>query len=202
MRSIRHALGHGRPDKAGAFHHPGPYDRIANRQLRRLYARVAADVGAAALPDGARVLDAGTGPGRVPLAIANARPRLRAEGIDLSEEMIEHARRLAAEAGLQDRVGFTVADVADLPYPDGTFDMIVSTLSQHHWKNREQGVRELVRVLKPTGQVWIYDIRFALRRAQTAARATRPRCDIQRHTVRPGPLSLGLITRLTIQPVR
>jgi len=157
-------------------------------------------VAAAGLPDGARVLDVGTGPGRVPLAIAEARPGLLVEGIDLSEEMIEYARRVATDAALQDRVGFAVGDVADLRYPDNTFDLIVSTLSQHHWADVEGGVRDLRRVLRPTGQIWIYDMRFFLRRVEAAAQAAHPRCDVRRGTVRTGPLSLGLIARLMIRP--
>jgi ubiquinone/menaquinone biosynthesis C-methylase UbiE len=189
-----------RSDKAGAFRHPERYDRLAKRHLRRLHERVAADVAAAGLANGARVLDAGTGPGRVPLAIAGAAPGLRVDGVDLSEEMIEHARRVAAEADMGERIHFAVADVADLPYPEQTFDLIVSTLSQHHWADVGSGVRELRRVLKPTGQIWIYDIRFALRQAETAARAVSPRCDVERKTIRTGRLSLGLIARLTIRP--
>ena len=192
-------LRHARADKAGAFHHPVAYERLASRHLRRLYTRVAADVAAAGLPDGSRVLDAGTGPGRVPLAIADTAPGLRVEGVDLSEEMIEHARRAVTDAAVRDRVSFAVGDVVDLPYPDDTFDLIVSTLSQHHWADREAGVRELLRVLRPTGQIWIYDIRFALRRAEAAARAAQP-SDVRRETVRTGPLSLGLIARLSIRP--
>jgi ubiquinone/menaquinone biosynthesis C-methylase UbiE len=193
-------LGHGKADRSGAFHHPAPYDRLAHRWLRRLYVRVAADVAAAGLPDGSRVLDAGTGPGRMPLAIAAAAPGLVVDGVDLSNEMIEHAGRLADEAGVRDRVSFAVGDVAQLPYPDDTFDVIVSTLSQHHWKSVDGGVRDLLRVLRPGGQIWIYDIRFTLRRARAAARTQCPTCDIRRETVRTGPLSLGLIARLTIRP--
>jgi ubiquinone/menaquinone biosynthesis C-methylase UbiE len=191
---------HGHADKAGAFHHPGPYDRLARRQLRRLYARVAADVAGEGLPDGARILDAGTGPGRVPLAIVEAAPGLRVEGIDLSTEMIDHARRTHAEAGSPGDVSFAVADVADLPYSDGTFDLVVSTLSQHHWRDVPGGMRELLRVRKPTGQLWIYDMRFALRRAEAAARISAASCAIRRETVRTGRFSLGLITRLTVSP--
>lgn len=192
-------LRHARDDQAGAFHHPAPYDRLARRHLRRLYARVAADVAAAGLADGSRVLDVGTGPGRVPLAIADAHPGLYVEGIDLSEEMVEHARRGVGDGAPRDRVGFVVGDVADLRYPDDTFDLVVSTLSQHHWADVGSGVRELWRVLKPTGQIWIYDIRFALSRAETAAHAVSPRCDVHREIVRTGPLSLGLIARLTLR---
>jgi hypothetical protein len=55
-------------------------------------------------------------------------------------------------------------------------------------------------VLRPGGQIWIYDIRFALRRARAAARTRCPGCDVSRHTVRTGPFSLGLIARLTVRP--
>ncbi len=191
-------LRHAHANKAGAFHHPAPYDKLASRHARRLYARVAADVAAAGLPDGSRVLDVGTGPGRLPLAIADTVPGLRVDGIDLSDEMIEYAQHLALEAAVEERVSFAVEDVAQLSYPDDTFDLVVSTLSQHHWANREAGVRELLRVTKPTGQIWIYDLRFALRRATATARATASA--VRRETVRPRRFSLGLISRLAIRP--
>ncbi|HEX6073951.1 MAG TPA: class I SAM-dependent methyltransferase [Micromonosporaceae bacterium] len=183
-------------DKPGAFRHAARYDRTS-RHLHRFHARVAADVVAAGLPDGSRVLDVGTGPGRVPLAIAAAAPGLRVDGIDLSEEMIDHARRLATDTPT---VSFAVDDVANLSYPDDTFDLVVSTLSQHHWADRERAMRELSRVLKPGGQIWIYDIRFALRRAEAAARTADPACQVRRETVRTRRLSLGLVTRLAIKP--
>jgi ubiquinone/menaquinone biosynthesis C-methylase UbiE len=134
------------------------------------------------------------------LALAEARPGLRIEGIDVSEEMVGHARRAAIEAGLQDRMSFSVGDVADLGFPDDTFDLIVSTLSQHHWANVGGGVRELIRVLKPTGQIWIYDGRFQLRNAEAAARAAGPSLRVRRDALRGGPLWLRLIARLIISP--
>lgn len=68
-------------------------------------------------------------------------------------------------------MNFTGGDVADLPYPDRTFDLVVSTMSQHHWGDVQAGMRELGRVLRPDGQLWIYDFRFSLGRAERAARA-------------------------------
>lgn len=185
----------------GAFRHPQAYDRVA-RHLRSLYARVVADVAAAEFLDSGRVLDVGTGPGRVPLALAEARPGLRVEGIDLSEEMVEHARHAAVEAGLQDRVAFSVGDVTDLEYPDDSFDLIISTLSQHHWADVDGGIRELLRVLKPTGQIWIYDGRFQLRKAEAAARDAGPSVDVRSEVLRNGPLWLRLIARLRISRTR
>ncbi|GAA2851237.1 hypothetical protein GCM10010517_08810 [Streptosporangium fragile] len=195
-----HTIHRARASLFGLFHHGSLYDRLISQGFRPLYARVTADVTAASPGAGTRVLDVGTGPGRVPLAIARALPALRVEGLDLSAEMIDLARRNAAEAGLGDRVDFTVADVADLPYPGESFDLIVSSMSQHHWPDAAAGMRELRRVLRPGGRVWIYDFRFALRRAEAAARAAFPGYRIRREPVRTGRLPVRLIGRLVVEP--
>jgi ubiquinone/menaquinone biosynthesis C-methylase UbiE len=54
-----------------------------------------------------------------------------------------------------------VADVASLPFPDGSFDLVVSSLSMHHWDHPEAAAPELARVLRPGGRIHIYDMRFA-----------------------------------------
>lgn len=182
----------------GAFERADTYDRIARRQLRYVYARVAADVAAAGLHDGARVLDVGTGPGRVPIKISKSAPHLLVEGIDLSEPMIEKARRNAAEAGVADRVTFAAADVARLSYPDASFDLIVSSLSQHHWPDPAAGMRELRRILRPTGQIWIYDIRWALKRAERAALPAFDGWNVRRELVRTSWLPIRMIGRLRV----
>lgn len=197
MRRIHHA----HESALGLFDHQADrYDRAASHLVRPLYERVAADVAAGGLAESARVLDAGTGPGQVPVLLAASLPGLRVDGLDLSAAMIERARRNATEAGLAARVTFTVGDVADLPYPDGTFDLVVSTLSQHHWSDAGAGLRELRRVLRPEGRVWIYDFRPALRRAETAARAAFPEHAVRREPLRGGPLRLRLLGRIVVEP--
>ena len=168
-------MGHG----FGAFAHADRYDRVTRHKLRRMRARIVADVAAAELEPGARILDAGTGPGRLPLAIAAALPQVTVGTIDLSPEMIEQARRNAAGHG---RVTFTVADVARLPFADETFDVVVSSLSQHHWVDPESGLRDLHRVLRPGGRLWIYDLRWALvvRRSRLVRCSTPHRYGVSR----------------------
>lgn len=201
MYELPRKIHHARASLLGLFDHQAdPYDRIATRFFRRLYARVVADVAAAELAGAGRLLDVGTGPGRVPLAIGDALPRLRIDGLDLSADMIKLARQNVAAAGLEDRVTFVVGDVAKLPYPDGTFDLVVSTMSQHHWPDARAALRELRRVLGPSGQVWIYDLRFALRRAEAAAHPAFPGYVVRRETVRTGRLPLSLVGRLVIRP--
>ncbi|WP_426505316.1 class I SAM-dependent methyltransferase [Dactylosporangium sp. McL0621] len=178
----------------GLAGHARAYHRITGPFFGRMYARIAADVAAAGLPEGARVLDAGTGPGRVPLALARAVPGLRIDGVDLSPEMVAEARRAAAAAGAT-RVTFTVADVAALPFMDDTFDLIVSSMSLHHWADPAAGVRELRRVLRPGGRMWIYDARVALRRGEV------PGVPSRREAVRTGRLPIRLVGRLVYQGV-
>ncbi|MEV6844943.1 class I SAM-dependent methyltransferase [Actinoplanes sp. NPDC051411] len=153
------------PRMAGPFNDPAGYDKHT-RPFRKLHDRVVADAVAAGLPDEARVLDVGTGPGRIPRAIADRRPEWTVDGVDLDPRMIAYAQ----ERDLARRVGFSVGDVADLPYPDDSFDLIVSSMSQHHWTDVEGAMTSLKRVLRPGGRLWIYDVRFVLRRATRAAR--------------------------------
>lgn len=90
--------------------------------------------------------------------------------------MIDRAKRNAASADtLYPQLRYTVADVAHLPHPDDSVDLVVSSLSMHHWPDVPAGLREIQRVLRPGGQAWIYDVRPVLNRAATPARA-RLRC--------------------------
>lgn len=134
------------------------YDFMSRRVLRRMYRRLAADVAAVA-PDGAAVLDVGTGPGVLLVELATRRPDLRLTGIDLSADMITSATRNLEPFG--DRATAGVGDVTSLPFPDSSFDLIVSSLSLHHWDHPEAAVPELARVLRPGGRVYIYDFPFA-----------------------------------------
>ena len=112
----------------------------------------------ARLEPGHSVLDIGCGTGS--LAIA-AKRRVGAQGmvhgIDASPEMIARARRKASKAGVD--VAFTSGVVEALPFPDGHFDAVLSTLMLHHLPRaaREQCVREVRRVLKPGGRVLAVD---------------------------------------------
>lgn len=151
----------------GLAGHADWYDKGPGRLARPLYERITADVAGAGLLDGAFVLDIGTGPGRVPLLIAERCPSLVVEGIDLSEQMIARAEAAAREAS--GHLTYRVADVRALPYPDGSIDLIVSSLSLHHWTDVPAGLAEIQRVLRPGGRAWIYDVRPVLRHAASDA---------------------------------
>lgn len=112
----------------------------------------------ASLRPGEAVLDVGCGTGT--LAVAARRqvgPAGTVCGIDASPEMI--ARAKAKALGAFASIDFRLAAVEALPYPDAHFDVVLSTLMLHHLPRaaREQGVREMRRVLKPGGRVLAVD---------------------------------------------
>jgi ubiquinone/menaquinone biosynthesis C-methylase UbiE len=115
-------------------------------------------VGLAHLVPGESVLDIGCGTGT--LAIVAKRQvgtSGHVFGIDASPAMIARATAKAAKAGTD--VSFKTAVVEALPFPDGQFDVVVSTLMLHHLprKLRQQGAREIRRVLNPQGRVLVVD---------------------------------------------
>jgi ubiquinone/menaquinone biosynthesis C-methylase UbiE len=57
------------------------------------------------------------------------------------------------------RPSFLVGDAAALAFPDGSFDLVVSTLSLHHWADPAAGLAEIGRVLRPGGRALIWDLR-------------------------------------------
>lgn len=174
------------------------YDQHTVKLFRGIHRRVAEEVAAAA-PQGGTVLDAGCGSGRLAVEIARRRPDLRVHGIDLEPGMIKIAVQHAEEEDLVGRLQFTAADLASLPMPDGSVDMIVSTASMHHWADAGAVVASLGRVLRPEGRIWIYDFRpVPAGRVRAAARHLGRHVD--RTLVRTGRFPAALYQRLAIDP--
>jgi ubiquinone/menaquinone biosynthesis C-methylase UbiE len=181
------------------FSHGTTYDRYTARLFGGIHKRVAEDVAAAA-PTGAVVLDAGCGSGRLAALIARRRPDLQVRGVDLEPGMVEVAARRAEQENLADRVHFTVADLADLPLPDDSVDLIVSTASMHHWADAGAVIASLGRVLRPGGQMWIYDFRVVpAGRVRSASQSLGGRVD--RTLVRTGRFPAALFQRLAVHPM-
>jgi ubiquinone/menaquinone biosynthesis C-methylase UbiE len=178
------------------------YDVVMVRLTRRLYRRVIGDI-APVLSEG-KVLDAGTGPGTLAREIARRQPQLQVYGIDLSEDMIRLAREHAKREQLEERVHFAIGDVAHLPYPDHYFDLVVSTISMHHWYELEQPLRDLYRVLRPGGRLWIYDFRFIKVQTVEKALASTPFAEtpLEHTLVRTGFFPFALYRRFAFQKTR
>jgi SAM-dependent methyltransferase len=135
------------------------YDEMSRLVLGSFFGPIAADIAAAA-PDGARVLEVGCGPGHLSIRLARQHG-LDVTGLDLDPAMIERARANAdrSEDGDERWPSFLVGDVAALPFPDESFDLVVSTMSMHHWADPTAGMAEIDRVLRPGASALIWDFR-------------------------------------------
>ena len=101
-----------------------------------------------------RVLDLGCGAGHTALTFA---PRVaEVVAVDLAEAMLEQGRRLARERGIEN-VDFRLGDVERLDVPDGSFDVVTSRFSAHHYPAPERALAEVVRVLCPGGTFLLAD---------------------------------------------
>ena len=138
------------------------YDALTAPMLGGFFTRAAREV--AELAPRARVLEVGSGPGRLATRLADLAPDVRVTGIDISPEMVERANSLAARSRVADRVEFRIGDVASLPFADASFDVVVSTFSLHHWPSPTNGLAEIYRVLRPGGAAHIYDVVDWIRR--------------------------------------
>lgn len=105
---------------------------------------------ALAIPAGARVLDVGCGTGNT--AIAAARRRAQVTGLDIATNLVARARVRAEAEGLAD-IDFQVGDAAALPYPDASFDYVLSTFGAVFLHDQEAAARDLARVARPGGTI-------------------------------------------------
>lgn len=111
----------------------------------------------AAIQPGHRVLDLGCGTGTLAIMAKQAQPSAEVTGLDADPDMLKVARY---KSGLRKaHVKFDVGFTNKLPYPDASFDRVMSSIMIHHLKTpeKEATAREVFRVLKPGGELHIID---------------------------------------------
>ncbi len=101
---------------------------------------------------GPRVLDVATGTARVPLLLA-AQPWFDGaiDGLDLTPAMLARARAKIGAAGLEARVALRQGDASNLPWPDETFDLVISLEALEFFPRPRRALAEIARVLRPGG---------------------------------------------------
>ena len=111
---------------------------------------------AAELPAGCSVLEVAPGPGYLAIELAK-RGRYQITGLDISQTLMEIARKNAATANVP--VDFQRGDVAHMPFADNSFDFLVCCAAFKNFTQPLNALREMHRVLKPTGIALIIDLR-------------------------------------------
>lgn len=105
-----------------------------------------------------QVLDIATGTGTVALALAEeANAECRIMGIDITQSMLDAARKNVDATGLGDVFDFQQASAEELPFADNSYDVVTSSLALHH-TNVPAVLKECHRVLRPGGRVVIADV--------------------------------------------
>jgi ubiquinone/menaquinone biosynthesis C-methylase UbiE len=144
-------------DVHGDFDHwAATYDQSFLQRLffDRVHARVARAVAAAVRGAAApHVVDVGCGTGRLLVRLSEALPHALLTGVDASAGMIAVAAEKPALSG----VALLVGSAAALPLDDSSCDVVVSTISFHHWDDQAAGLRDVARVLRPGGRLLLVD---------------------------------------------
>ncbi|MEU8246304.1 methyltransferase domain-containing protein [Nonomuraea sp. NPDC048916] len=151
-RSLHDHAKHG--DGGGVINHPRAYEVLAEigfiGRRRRVFAGLAA---LTEIRPGEKILDVGCGTGYLTHLLAPVTgPAGQVTGVDPSASMVGHAGRHAPR-----NCSYQVGEGQDLPFPDASFDVLVSTLAVHHMPSsaRALAVQEMFRVLRPGGRLLI-----------------------------------------------
>ena len=137
----------------------GVYDLVTHLLFRGRYDEIARAIAAEA-PDGATVVDLGSGTGEVLVRLARLAPSLELTGVDVDPAMVARAQAKAGHAipAGGRRPSFVVADAGALPFPDESVDLVVSSYAVHHLPDRHAARAEIMRVLRPGGRAIIWDV--------------------------------------------
>src|SRR5262249_22456636 len=104
-----------------------------------------------------RVLDVGVGRARIPIEICARRPDIEITGVDSQPSILRRAREEIALASLTGAICVHEADACALPFPDTTFDAVISNSLVHHLPHRGEALTEMMRVVRPGGLLFVRD---------------------------------------------
>ena len=108
---------------------------------------------------GARVLDAGCGPGVVTREVARRVGQSgRVIGLGSSPTMLTVAREIAEQEGVQEPIEFRIGDVRNLPFDTAGFDVVLAITALSHSTGAEEAIPGMFRVLRPGGRIGILDL--------------------------------------------
>ena len=131
------------------------YDQDWRGRLHHQIADRTADLALTCVPAPKQILDVGCGTGYLLGQLAACAPQAGAlAGIDAAPAMIGVARSAATDG----RVRLVVGTAEQLPWPDRTFDLVVSTTSFDHWADQRVGLAQCARVLAPGGCLVLADL--------------------------------------------
>ena len=134
------------------------YDAMDHSEVNRLFVSDLLAFAASRGHSPGDVLDLGTGTALIPIEFCRQSDEGRIMAIDMAVHMLDLARYNIEAAGLTDRIQLAQVDAKTLPYRDGQFDTLMSNSIIHHIPDPSVCVREMVRVVRPGGMVFVRDL--------------------------------------------
>lgn len=106
----------------------------------------------------ARILDVATGTGDFAIQLNKSLHPKHITGIDLSQGMLDEARRKVKEKGLEEMISFEQGDCMALPMADASFDAVTVAFGVRNFEHLQQGYKEMARVLRPGGMLCVLEL--------------------------------------------
>jgi ubiquinone/menaquinone biosynthesis C-methylase UbiE len=132
------------------------YDSMDHSQVNEVFCN---DFFAARnLTDGVQILDVGTGTAQIPIAMCKRNSGLKITAIDLAESMLTLGNKNIQTALLEDCITLVQVDSKKMHYPDESFDQVISNSIIHHIPNPVECFKEMIRVTKKDGLLFIRDL--------------------------------------------
>ena len=131
------------------------FDRLYGEILYQGFAESALRMGVAH----GRVLDVGVGSSRIAIRLARLNPRFAFDVLALSSTMRELADRCVTEEGFESQIRVSLWDDSKLPFPDASFDMVISNNLLHRVADPSVVLNEIHRVARPEGAILVRDVR-------------------------------------------
>ena len=109
--------------------------------------------------EGDRALEVGPGPGYYGLEWLKKTAGTSLVGLEISPAMIRVAEKNAGDYHLDGRAAYHEGNALQMPFPDGSFDLVFSNNSLHEWEDADVVFEEVLRVLRPGGRMMVTDLK-------------------------------------------
>ncbi len=104
-----------------------------------------------------KILDVATGTGDLAIQTSKALPEAEITGLDISQGMLEVGKRKIFKRNLSNRIQMVYGDSEALPFEDNSFDAVIVAFGVRNFESLNKGLKEMNRVLKPGGKVFILE---------------------------------------------
>lgn len=104
------------------------------------------------------LLDVGTGTAQIPIELCRHAPTARIIAVDMAREMLHVAEINVARAHLEDQITLQQCDAKHLLFPDAAFAGVISNSIVHHIPEPAAALREMLRVVRPGGVLFVRDL--------------------------------------------